>query len=300
MKPSLLKRSQTAIVFENIVDKAFNILGAQFDLEIKYVEKYNLDQERMYKLSVVETNLLSYPVNFYGVFKGLLELHFSSPLNVKQIHRVDSILSLFVKSPTQYLERTVLLKELENYLIAQKNTDSSKVVNIKDFKKSKINDSQITDLSYLKIIKSHPPIFIEGSNVDDRAKLALELHYFLRYKSFVNFTDISQNITSYKDLLELNTSTIYINDADKLSFEHKMIFLDYFTEPNIKDHPLIISSSDTSYAFLLRDTLNRTLLKFLSIYHIRLNKPLSEIKKDGFTTFLNSILKDPKHFFTTH
>jgi len=31
-----------------------------------------------------------------------------------------------------------------------------------------------------------------------------------------------------------------------------------------------------------------------------LNKPLDEIKKDGFTTFLNSILKDPKHFFTTH
>lgn len=300
MKPSLLKRSQTAVVFENIVNKTFNILSAQFELEIKYVEKYNLDQEKMYQLNIIETNLLSYPVNFSGVFKGFLEFHFSSPLNVKQIHGVESILNLFIKSPTEYIERTILLKELENYLIAQKNADSSKVINIKDFKKSKTEDSQTTDISYLKILKSHPPIFIEGNNENDRAKLALELHYFLRYKSFLHFTDISQNITSYKDLLELNTSTIYINDVEKLSFEHKMIFLDYFTEANIKDHPLIISSSDTSYAFLLRDTLNRTLMKFLSTYHIRLNKPLSEIKKDGFTTFLNSILKDPKHFFSTH
>ncbi len=300
MKPSLLKRGQAALVFENIVEKAFNILNTQYELEIKYIEKHNLSKEQLYKLHIIENNQLIYSVNFSGIFRGLLELNFRNPLNIKQIRKVESILNLFIKSPTQYLERTILLRELENYLVAQKGNKSDKVINISDFKKSKKIDTPVSDLSYLKILKSHPPIFIEGNNHEDRTKLAVELHHFLRYKSFVHFSDISENIHSFKDLLELNTSTIYISDIEDLSFEHKMIFLDYFTESNIKDHPLIISSSDTSYAFLLRDTLNRTLLKFLSTYHIRLSKPLDEIKKDGFTTFLNSILKDPKHFFTTH
>ena len=300
MKPSLLKRGETAAVFENIVDKAFSILNLQYRLEIKYVENFNLTSNELYKMQVIESNLITYSVNFSGVFRGQLELHFKKPLNIKQIHSVGSVLSLFIKSPSQYIERSILLRELENYLVSQKNDDSGNVINIKDFKKSKVEDAPISDFSYLKALKSHPPIFIEGNNSDDRTKLAVELHYFLRYKSFVHFKDIAENIKSYKDLLELNTSTIYIEEIEDLSFEHKMIFLDYFTEPSIKDHPLIISSAKTSYAFLLRDTLNRTLLKFLSTYHIRLNKPLSEIKKDGFTTFLNSILKDPKHFFTTH
>jgi len=226
MKPSLLRRGEIALIFDNIIEKALNILSQQFSLEVKYIEKHNISKNDLYQLCIIDNRLLTYTVNFSGIFEGLLELHFNENLNIKQMRKVESILSLFIKSPVQYLERSLLLKELENYLLSQKKVNSNKIININDFKKSKNKIETNDDISLVKLLKSHPPIFIEGNNNEDVNKLAIELHYFLGYKSFVNFKDISANINSYKDLLELKTCSIFISDMDKLSHDEKLIFLE--------------------------------------------------------------------------
>ena len=298
MKPSFHLRGESAFIFEDIIDKALALLNRQFDVDLRYVEKPSLDENSLYKIQVIESNFITYTVSFDQIFKGILELRFKNKLNIKEINKINTLLTLSIKGPSQFYERHLLLNELQVHLQKQMTFNDNNIVNLNYFKNLKNLRNQNND-DFNIIRKSHPPIYIEGLNQEDKKNLALELHYYLGYKAFVHYEDIDSGVSSYKDLLELCGTTIFIENFETLNVSKKLLLLDFLTESNIEDKPLIISSSNIDYAFLLRDTLDRTLLKFLSIYHIRLNKSLNEIKEDGFTTFLSSILKDPK-IFTTH
>ncbi len=298
MKPSYKLRGEYAFIFEDIIDKSLAILSRQFNVDIRFVENPKLVSHQLYKTNIIENNLITYSVNFENIFRGQLELHFTDHLNLKEIDKIRDFLNLSIKAPAQYYERFLLLDSLQAHLEKQKHSQKNNILNFNYFKhlKERRNSSD-DDINYIK--KSHPPIYIEGLSVEDKKNLAIELHHFLGYKAFVHFDDIKSEIKSCRDLAQLSNTTIYIENFETLEQEHKLIFLDFFTEQNLPEQPLVISSSNTDYAFLIRDILNRTLLKFLTTYHIRMNKTLDEIKKEGFTTFLNSILKDPK-IFTTH
>ncbi len=300
MKPSLINSGNAAKAFENIIDKTSYLLNCHYNIDLKFVRKEIVEKESLFKLQVIENNLFIYPVNFAGAFQGLIEIHCSKKLSLVEINKVRNILSLCVKSASQYFERTVLLQQLENHLKLQIAPKASKVIDFSNFKKNRKIVSLHEDISTSDIIQAHPPIFIEGQDHQDIRKLALELHYFLKHKSFVNFVDIANNINHIEDILALQESTIYIDEIHRLSFTHKILLLDYFTEFHSEGYPLIISSSQQKYNMLINNSLNRTLLKFLSTYHVRLTKPFSEIKKNGLTTFLTNLLRDPKFFDDSH
>ena len=203
------------------------------------------------------------------------------------------------KTIEQILSHQITENSLSNLSLMYPLSSESKnnVFHINNYRKNLPVDKQIVFQKEKPKFQNHAPIFISGGTEDDQRNLALEIHYFLNFKMFVSFADISHSIANPSDITSLTNSTILIHQFDKLDENYKYILLDYLSELRKGDEPLILSTSAQNREEVLSNSLDRYLLKLLSVHNVHIEDSLQKIKQTGITSFLTAaIKKNPSNF----
>ena len=136
---------------------------------------------------------------------------------------------------------------------------------------------------------------IEGKNISEIHKMALELHSHSRRYAFMEFQSLSPSARqNFEELMSLGGISLFVPDILKLSAAEQSA-LQQLVEQDTIHRPLLMAGSTMPY-FELRceERINIDLLLSLSRAYIRLTRPFAEYKQKGLIHyFLDSLSQSP-------
>jgi hypothetical protein len=89
-------------------------------------------------------------------------------------------------------------------------------------------------------------LFLEGQKPFLFEKVALEIHDLSQRWASLRYSDIRSQVSSVKDLHELGTVTVVIEDLTALNLEEQNLIADFIEDANITEDPLLLITSNVS------------------------------------------------------
>jgi hypothetical protein len=125
---------------------------------------------------------------------------------------------------------------------------------------------------------------IEGSSHGELKAAALELHELSGRYAFLFLSDLEWETAA--ELKELGPVTLYIPDVTKLNAQEQAQLAAYLnTVPSVMQPQLIVGTLKPLAELRDDEALAADLIRHLSTFHMRIDRPLADYQRDGIAKF---------------
>lgn len=177
-------------------------------------------------------------------------------------------------STLSQLVRLVLEPELYSFYLDQLAHNSFVINPSKSNVVSLHKDHQDTDLNLNdnSEIKSNI-FFLDGDTNQRKQKVASEIHDMMDRWAFLRFEDIQSQVQNVKDLKELGSVTLFVENFEKISEFHKEVITEFLRDSHWPSEPLFLITSQQSLMDLRnKDLIHPTLAQMLTAHRIEVDR----------------------------
>lgn len=197
-----------------------------------------------------------------------------------------AILTQDEKLTLSQLVKMVLEPELYSFYLDQLahnsfvlNPSSENVVSLHGHQNSSFESLQETAESDIK----SNIFFLEGDSKARKNQVAVEIHDMMDRWAFLRFEDIQTQVHSSKDLKDLGSVTLFVENFEKLSEIHKDMIHEFLKDSNWPSEPLFLIGSEMSLQSLkAQDQVHPSLAQIMTAHQIevaRLPRDLTRLQE---------------------
>lgn len=245
------------------LDALVNYLTEKYEVQLRYIPVADLLENGMSKAlyrdssHIIIGTRVTFPVFHIRSSKllvGILEFQMVKMLSPEQIRELSRLVDRLLTPVIQYVQQNSMLLLHEGRFL---NSQMPNVLPLSRQTQKEVAFKRPRNLDVWQFINH--PVVISATQLDQRHKLAFDIHRSFKRWAFVPFEDLSLQWTpssnadfsggsySGEDLNTLGFISIWIPEILELSPAQQMLLIEFFSTPSDEPKPLILAGTHCDF-----------------------------------------------------